>query len=371
MTVILLVANLGVWAQKGGGYSSVNRIMYRIPDSLTFSSAGMAGYVNSHFRDQKQKAWAIFSWIASHIRYEPDSISTNNYYQKPSEVSDKILRSRTGVCLQFAYLFCDLTSRAGIKSYVVQGYTKQHGMVDWLPHVWCAGYIDTAWYLFDPTWGAGFYVNRGFVKQVSNYYFMRKPEELIASHMPFDPLWQFSSYPVTNDEFYGRNLRVNRNKPYFNYLDTLAQYEKESELEQYISSARRIEGNGVSNAFVATKLRILRGEIDYYRKKAMAEKYKVAVDYYNEGIKQLNEFIHHSNNRFHPERDTLEMRHMLDSAERVFCVSAKTLAEITDPEASVAVSMKLLNESLSTTMEVLNIQKAALDRYLNFSRENE
>jgi hypothetical protein len=237
-------------------------------------------------------------------------------------------------------------------------------VVDWLPHVWCAGYIDTAWYLFDPTWGAGYVSNRKFFRQINNYYFMTKPGDLITSHMPFDPLWQFLHYPVTNQEFYDRKFRENRNKTYFNFADTLKKFEGATNLERYISSARRIEQNGIINSFIITKLRILRGEIEYYRKKAMTEKYNIAIGYYNDGINMLNRFIQHNNSQFYPEKDPLELGQMLDSTEFFLTATEKILAEIQNPEVSITASMALLNESLDNTWQVLNMQKLTFHTYL-------
>jgi transglutaminase/protease-like cytokinesis protein 3 len=60
--------------------------------------------------------------------------------------------------------------------------------------------IDGSWYIFDPTWGAG-YVNKYFIKKLNNAYFKVEPAQIIASHIPFDYLWQFLNYPITNGEF--------------------------------------------------------------------------------------------------------------------------------------------------------------------------
>ena len=126
-------------AQKGIRYASVNRIMSRIPDSLTCSTQKIADYICSNFSTQKEKSRAVFIWIARNIKYNFDSILTNKYYETPTEVSDRILRTRTGVCLNYACLFNELSIKAGIKSYVIHGFTKQGFRVDFLPHVWCAG----------------------------------------------------------------------------------------------------------------------------------------------------------------------------------------------------------------------------------------
>ena len=369
MIAILLIGLLTpLMAQKATGYAAISKTMSRIPDSLTRSTRGIASYVNSKFPTQREQSRAIFIWIARNISYNFDSLFTNRYGETPSEVSERILRTRVGVCLNFATLFNEISNKAGIRSYLIQGYTKQGGRVDYLPHVWCAGYLDSAWYLTDPTWGAGYVYKGRFVNQVNNFYFMADPEDLIRSHMPFDPVWQLLYHPLTHQEFYKSYFRVDKNRPYFNFPDSLAVFERASELDRAISAARRIEKYGVKNDFIATKLRVLKGEIVYYRNKTATERYDSAVNRYNEGIIMLNRFIHIRNEQFQPVKDSLHFRQLLDSTEYHFMSAMQTLAGINAPEESIAVSVIQLNNAISGTMMILNEQKAFLDSTLRNRR---
>jgi transglutaminase/protease-like cytokinesis protein 3 len=40
-----------------------------------------------------------------------------------------------------------------------------------------------------------------FIKKLNNAYFKVEPAQIIASHIPFDYLWQFLNYPITNGGF--------------------------------------------------------------------------------------------------------------------------------------------------------------------------
>ncbi len=156
----------GLSAQKNTGNGYVSRTMSHIPDSLTYSTNNIAEYINSKFPSQRDKSRAIFIWISRNIRYNFDSILTNSIYETPPEVSERILRTRTGVCLNFATLFNELANKVGIRSYIIQGYTKQQGRVDYLPHIWCGACIDSVWCLFDPTWGSGYYAQGRYINEV-------------------------------------------------------------------------------------------------------------------------------------------------------------------------------------------------------------
>jgi hypothetical protein len=363
IAVVLLGTGAGLVAQKGTGHNYVSRMMYRIPDSLTQSTSGIAGYINATFTTQKDKSRALFIWIARNIRYNFDSIITNSIYETPSEVSERILRTRTGVCLNFAHLFNEIANKSGIKSFIVQGYTRQNGRVDYLPHIWCAAMIDTAWYLFDPTWGSGYYSKGRYVSQVNGYYCMTKPIDLIHSHIPFDPLWQFLNYPVTHHEFSRGRTRMNPAKPYFDYQDTLRTWEQASELEKAISAARRVEQNGVTNNFTEAKLRVLKGEIVFLHNKMAAEKYDFAVNQYNEGIRTFNAFINYWNNREGKGTDSLRLTRLLDSTTYRFTTALQMLDEIKNTDEKNLVSIMQLRNEINSTMMKVNLQRTSI--YIN------
>jgi transglutaminase/protease-like cytokinesis protein 3 len=78
----------------------------------------------------------------------------------------------------------------GIDTETISGYTKQNGAVDPMSHAWCASKIDNQWYIFDPTWGSGFVNNGKFVNALT-IVILSESSEIIASHMPFDYMWQF------------------------------------------------------------------------------------------------------------------------------------------------------------------------------------
>ncbi len=145
-----------------------------------------------------------------------------NFYESEEDKISKTLVTHKGVCENYAAIFNDLCRKTGIKSFVITGYTKQNGFRDFIPHAWCAAFIDSAWFLFDPTWGSGYIANAVFHKQINNYYFEAIPAMLIKTHMPFDYLWQLMHYTVTAQEFYEGRTMENPSRPYFNYIDSIA-----------------------------------------------------------------------------------------------------------------------------------------------------
>jgi hypothetical protein len=364
IAVLLTGSITGSLAQQEAGYSSIHRIMSRIPDSLTYTAQDIADYVDSKFSTQREKSRAIFLWISRNIAYNFDSLFTNRYDESASEISERILKTRIGVCLNYATLFNEISNRAGIRSYVVQGYTKQGGRVHYLPHIWCAGFIDSVWYLTDPTWGAGYVYKGEFINQINSSYLMAKPEVMIRSHMPFDPVWQLLNHPVTHREFYKGNFRDAKNRLYFSFPDSLHAYEHASELDRAVSSARRIEQCGVMNSFIEAKLRVLQGDIVFLKNRIAAEKYELAVIKYNTGINMLNRFIGYRNNRFQPEEDSAQYVQLLDSTEYLFTVAIQTLAGINGPDENLVNSVNSLTDAIGETLIALHEQRFSLKNYL-------
>src|SRR5213075_1846903 len=98
------------------------------------------------------------------------------------------LKRKKGVCEHFAAIFNDVCIKSGIKSFVIEGYTKQNGSVDKSSHAWCTALVDNKWFLYDPTWDAGSEGNGLFSGNKRTDYFEALPSVFIQSHMPFDPM---------------------------------------------------------------------------------------------------------------------------------------------------------------------------------------
>lgn len=363
MPVFLVGMITGLTAQRSDSWAAVDSIALQMPGSSARTATGIAEYICAHFTTQTQQSRAAFIWVAENIRYDVDNMFATNFYRDTSEIVEKVLKKRKGVCMHYAGLFNAIMNEVGIKSYVVAGYTRQNGTVNNLPHAWCAALIDSAWYLFDPTWGSGYVRDGKFVREVNNDYFKAGPKQFISSHMPFDPLWQLLYHPLTNREFYEGKGAADTGRSYFNYPDSLNKYEQQTELERLVSSNRRIEINGVINSLIADQLQHNKEGIAYFNAKRDIDKYNTAVNSYNNGIDQLNRFISYRNKQFTPEKPDSEIRQMVDTAEYFLADALRNLGEVTDPHPEVAKTMTQLNKQIHNAMATLNEQKAFLEKY--------
>lgn len=367
--ILILAAHL-VFSQKTtvNEFATVDKKALQLPDSLTKTTDQIATYIKTNFTTDKDKSRAIFIWVASNIQYDIDNIYAINFYEKKEEKIAKPLKTRKGICENYASLFTDICNKSGIKSFVVEGYTKQNGFTDYIPHAWSAALIDSTWFLFDPTWGSG-YVNGGkFFKKINNDYFKAKPTALIKSHMPFDYLWQFLNYPITNQEFYEGKIQENKTKPFFNFIDTLSFYENLNHIDQVISSAYRIEKNGLKNSLVFDRLQHLKLEIENDKQAKTINLYNSSVGDYNEGVNALNEFINYRNNQFTPKKSDLVIQSMLDNSSLKFMNAKDKLDQIINADTNTANLKTQLTKSINDASTQLKEQQDWLKLYLSKSK---
>lgn len=314
-------------------FAQVDARSLQLPDSVTTSVEKLGLYFTDHFQTQTEKTRAIFVWIANNIQYDVANMFAINFYEDAAEKIAKPLRTKKGICENYAALFAAICGQAGIKSVIVEGFTRQRGFVDYIPHAWNAALVDGNWYLYDPTWGSGYIDNGKFVRKMNNGYFKASPEVFIKDHMPFDYLWQFLYYPVTNQDFYEGKTVQDKSKPYFNYPDSIRVYEAVSPEEKEGAEAVRVEKNGVRNSLIFDRLRHLKVDIENYRRQQETDRqnqvinsYNDALREYNAGIKQFNVFINYRNDQFKPLRPDAEIQQMLDSADHEL-QTAKARAE--------------------------------------------
>jgi hypothetical protein len=308
-------------------------------------------------------------WTASNLTYDIENMFAINFYEKREDKVLKAMKSKMGICEHYASIFSEIAAKSGIRNYIIEGYTKQNGVTDYMPHAWNAALINNQWYLFDATWGSGYVENDLFVKKINEFYFMMNPTTIIKSHMPFDMLWQFVNYPVTNKEFYANKVNQDSTKSYFNYVDTLAKYESQSELERLNGIASRIERNGIRNSMSYDRLAHVRQEIEAYSQNKTANSYNTASKEFNDAINLFNTFIDYRNKQFIPKKTDAEIQRMLDASILKMNSTKKHLAEIDNPNENVLVLISSLNKSIVDSEQRIKEQQDFLKAYFAKSDE--
>lgn len=367
LTLIFILTSYGIFAQKTvvNPFAAIDKKALQLPDSLTNTTDQIAAYITANFRTDTDKSRAIFIWVASNIQYDIDNMFAINFYATRKDEIANALSTRKGICENYASLFTEICLKSGIKSFVVEGYTQQNGFADYIPHAWSAALIDTAWFMFDPTWGSGYVSGGKFFKKINNAYYKASPATLIKSHMPFDYLWQFLYYPVTNQEFYEGKTQQNSAKAFFNFKDSIASYEKQNPAEQLTSSAYRVEKNGVKNSMIFDRLRHLKLEIERQRQEKIVNLYNVAAADYNKGINEFNDFINYRNQRFIPMKTDPEIQNMIDIADNQLKDAKAKLVQIINPDANTLNLVQQLTKSIDDAATHVTEQEDWLKEYFS------
>lgn len=304
LTFFFLFLSSPLFAQKTAvnKYLTTDKKALQIPDSLTRTTVGIAKYIKTNFKSEDEKTRAAFIWVASSIKYDVENMFALNFYESDEERIANALKNRKGICGNYASLFSDICSKAGLKAYVVSGYTQIDQYTDFTPHAWTAVRIDSSWFLFDPTWAAGYVSKNTFFPKINNDYYKVVPATFVKSHMPYDYLWQFVPHTITNQEFYEGKTHQNKAKPYFNFTDSLKAFEKRNKTGKLIAAAYRIEKNGVKNPFIFNQLAYIRTEVE-----------TEVINLYNAALTEYNAYISFYNKQFNPQKTDAEIQKMLDS----------------------------------------------------------
>ncbi|QGK75688.1 transglutaminase domain-containing protein [Flavobacterium sp. SLB02] len=348
--IVLVITFYSIIAsgQVKNNYEVVDKQISKIDAGSGKSTQNIANYIKDNFKTDEDKIRAVFYWTASNISYDVENMFAVNFNESKEDKINKALKNKKGVCINYAEVFNDIANKAGIESVVIEGYTKQNGFTDYISHAWCGAKIDGKWFVFDPTWGSGSIAAGKFVKKINNYYFKTDPSKIITSHMSFDYLWQFLDYPITNEEFYKGNFAVNKSKVKFDYDSEIEKYNSLSEIEKLVSSADRIEKNGVKNAMIFDRLAYKRNEVEFL-------KVNKIVSLYNEGIGEFNTFVTFRNNQFKPNVSDDELKKMITSPKDKLLKSKELLDNLgtvsKSNQASITSLLTGINQAISQSEE--------------------
>ncbi len=302
-----------LYAQKNNSDS------FLIPQVNCSTVKELSNYIKQNFITHETQVRAIYVWIANNISYNVELLQQikNKTINKPPEAED-VLKTRSAVCQGYSELFNAICKNIGINALIISGYTKQGGKVSPISHAWVAVEQGGDWYLYDPTWGAGYVNNNVFTRRFNNAFYKQLPKDFIIDHMPFDPLYQFLLNPLKNNEF--ENGSSSASKIMFNYKDSLKQYNLLSDNDKIQAEVKRIEIAGIDNDFIQERVSFLKKNILAYSSKNSAEESNKT---FTLAINQLNNYFALKNLQFRTITDK-DLSQLIDSIKNNY-MQARTL----------------------------------------------
>ena len=347
-TILFLFIILSCGSMSGTDYSKIDKQAESVPKNLR-SAEDIARYLTKNISTPTGKVRAIYYWISHNIRYDLSKLNSNATYTDPRELVDEVLKTRKGVCANYAALFHACCSAVGVKSYIIEGYTSQNGKLIPIPHAWNAVYMDGSYFDIDVTWAAGFVRGNAYVHQFRDSYFMIPPIDFIRSHMPFDPLWQFTKHPFTRKQFESGDFSSPGKEAAFNYSLLIKQLSELSTFESLENENKRIIAAGLSNAMIRDKVRQNQQGI-------ATEKYNQAAGFFNKGVEKFNEYIQSKNKQFDnitmKDDKIMELlssaRQLIESAEQLIATKNQDNSDFTHSSDSMLKSIKNIKKNLDT-----------------------
>lgn len=349
-------------------YDLIDAKMDKIPHDLSTTTTGIAEYINANFKSENDKIRAAFYWTASNIRYDIENIGSIDYKEISQDKIKNAVLTKKGVCIHYAEVFNDIAKKVGVRSYLVYGYTKQNGKVDILSHAWCAARIDNVWWLFDPTWGAGYIQNKKFVKKINNLHYKVAPSQYIATHMPFDYLWQFLSYPITNQEFIDGKTQLNKTKAAFDFATQIEDYDRLSDLDKARTTLIRMEKNGVKNNLIREIILSKKSEVEALQNNDAMAKLEVITDDYNQAIVMFNDFILYRNKKFKPVLPDEAIKAMIETPKQKIVDCQNRIYAIGSYNDANAAGVKSLKNAIIDVLKQVDVQEKFVNDYLSKSK---
>ena len=354
--------------QSNVGYDLIDKKIAAIPIKSATSTDEIAKYINANFKTENDKIRAVFFYTTSNLSYDVANMFTVNSDETPQDRILKALKTKKGICWDYALIYNEIANLVGIKSVVIQGYTKQNGKVDTMAHAWCASRIGNKWYLFDPTWGSGYVNNNKYTQKINNIHFKVEPSKMINSHIPFDYLWQFINYPITNQEFIIGKTQIDKTKKIFDFESEITKYESLPKMDQFFESAQRIEKNGLKNQLISQAYTYAKSSWNYERETENNTKFNQIVTLYNTAIVELNDFVYYRNNKFKPTITDEELKQKITSLKNKFLNCQELLNNLGKVDSGNLQNVNSMKSGLTGTLKQAEEQEVFVTTYLSKSK---
>lgn len=264
-------------ARTVSAYANVDAIMAGFPDQRGESTNEISDFIDHHFHNDSLKLRAVFDWVTRHVDYDVNGASYRSAYKTQAGTVSYVMSYRKGVCQGYATLFVQLCNELNIPAQMVSGVAYSPGNDSNNGHAWVAAQVQQQWWLFDPTWGAGYVQHGQFVRSINYDHFHPDPKVFVTDHMPCDPMWQLISRPLSYNAFDNWQEGTPIRPGNYNYNAAIAQYLSLSPMEQSMAMLRRMEGNGTMQGEILSKYKLAKSNL-------AVDRHNIASDRYNQAV---------------------------------------------------------------------------------------
>ncbi len=226
---------------------STNEKYIKLKDAQYSSLNDLTNIILSISSNKKEQLQILLLWTFDNMKAD----SIRFFYGGKPLSNDDAFSKRIGLCDEYSNIITEFCKTANIQNFKVIGYVKYPNfkpgeLFSEANHSWNAVYLDSTWVLCDLFWStvalkienssAPYFINR-----IETYYFLGHPEAFINDHLPCDPVFQFSNYPIVFDAFIKKRDGIDstiQRMNYMNYIDSLDVLSKMSMQERLLQIAK-------------------------------------------------------------------------------------------------------------------------------------
>lgn len=306
----------------------------------------LAYFINGNFEGDQQQAAAVYWWLGKHIRYDANSALRQRSisYKSQQQITNETFSSRKGVCEGYAGIMDSVFRLLHIPSYIISGYTRQGQAINAVPHAWVVAEINGQWRFFDPTWASGYLNGRRFEASFNQNFFSLSPEEMRKTHIPYDPIWQFSSEPISHQEFINDKISTTKNSQNFAYTDSIQAFLSLQPDQQLGAEYNRIMRDYYPHEALKNRLNFLNSNLKIARHNQQVNMLNMATTHYNEAVLAFNNYVKLQRESLVDDRKAKETQ-LLKAANEVV-KSQSLLNQIDDISAELKAISKQLQKSV-------------------------
>ncbi len=243
--VIIFLVCIPVVLNAKGGIDSVLRKKFsagKLSESKNLQDlSGRIGMISS---DRTEQLNLLLLWADSSMA--PDSARFFYGSGKPMG-ADEAIEKRRGLCYEYSNILGEFCRLLDIPCFKVEGYVRYYGYKSGdtfreTNHQWNAVKIDSVWKLCDLFWSCVYLKTKStdrpyLAKRLDDSHYLADPADFIGGHLPADPVFQFSHFPVTVNSFM-HDLDSVETLPYVSFTDSIARLASMPEKERELSIAR-------------------------------------------------------------------------------------------------------------------------------------
>lgn len=315
---------------------------------------------------------SVFMWVTDKVAYDVKAANKMKNtppkerlvsYQSPEEKRKfhltNTLKHKKGICEDYSALFDTLVKALGYEAYVVDGYTKNSkgNLVRSIGHSWNVVKVNGYWKLYEPTWGAGSVRDgKRFIKKYNPKWFDVSPEEMIKTHLPFDPIWQLLP-PITYQNFQNNSAVISPEKNYDpnKLIAAYSQLDRKSKME---SELQRSLAMGEGTSLLKRWRKELKENIARHGINSKVNELNAANDTFGQSVKLFNGFIEAQKKQFKGEKYSIS--NIKTNLEEAKIKAQSAMKVFQNVKLEDRKSKKSIDHAIKTTQNLLSQINRAL-----------